>query len=375
MQEFSTSTGILTIDLAALAANYQIFQDKVGPNCAVAGVIKANAYGLGLKEIAQTLKTLNCPQFFVATLEEALKIREFDQKTPIAVLGGLFTGEEKTYTTHNITPVLNSPTDIQSWKKWGQEQNKAPPAFLHIDTGMNRLGLSNKEYNQLLDAPNSLEGIDIQYVMSHFVAADDWAESWAKELTIAQADSFSDYAVRLSRRMPTLKKSLANSPGLFRNDHYHHDMVRPGYALYGGNPTPEKDNPMQPVVSLNTRILQIRECQKHETVGYGASHKFGKDTRTATIALGYADGFQRAISNNGVVYYNNQPCPVIGRVSMDLVTIDISQIKGKAPQQGDSVEILGPNQSVDDLAKAAGTIGYEILTSLGSRYKREYVNV
>lgn len=373
MQGFSTSTGILTIDLGALAANYQIFQDKVSSNCAVAGVIKANAYGLGLKEIALTLKTLNCPQFFVATLEEALKIREFDQQTPIAVLGGLFTNEEKTYTTHNITPVLNSPVDIQSWKKWGQEQNKALPAFLHIDTGMNRLGLSGQEFNQLLDAPNSLESIDVQYVMSHFVSADDWAEEWAQTLTIKQAEQFNEQAVRLKKIMPNLKKSLANSPGLFRDSAFHHDMVRPGYALYGGNPTPEKDNPMQPVVSLNTRILQIRECQKHETVGYGASYKFEKDARTATIALGYADGFLRSISNNGVVYYNNQACPVIGRVSMDLVTIDISQIKGKAPQQGDSVEILGPHQSVDDLAKAARTIGYEILTSLGNRYKRKYV--
>ena len=206
-------------------------------------------------------------------------------------------------------------------------------------------------------------------VISHFVAADDWAEEWAKTLTIQQSQDFSAVTVRFKNA----QKSLANSSGLFRNGDFHHDIVRPGYALYGGNPTPETDNPMNAVVSLHTRILQIRDCEDGQSIGYGASHKFNQKTRTATIALGYADGFLRSNSNRAVVYYNDQPCPVIGRVSMDLVTIDISNIKGEQPKQGDSVEILGKNQSIDDLAQSAGTIGYEILTSLSHRYKRAYI--
>jgi alanine racemase len=288
-------------------------------------------------------------------------------------LGGLFTGAENTYTAHQITPVLNSPDDIQRWQKHslikGQDKNKKLPAFLHFDTGMNRLGLSAKEFQALRDNSEMLEGIDVQTILSHFVAADDWAEGWALELTIAQADLFADIAVRF----PQAKKSLANSSGLFRHNHYHYDMVRPGYALYGGYPTPETKNPMKPIIRLDARILQIRECRKGESIGYAASHKFKKDTRTATIALGYADGFLRSGSNKAVVYYNNQPCPVLGRVSMDLVTIDLSGIKGKQPVQGEAIEILGPHQTVDDLAKTAGTIGYEILTSLGTRYKRDYI--
>jgi alanine racemase len=202
--------------------------------------------------------------------------------------------------------------------------------------------------------------------MSHFASADEQDQ----ELTQIQHQRFEG----ITKYFPDTPKSLANSSGLFRSKDYHYDMVRPGYALYGGNPTPETTNPMHNVVSLESRILQIRTCKKGETIGYGASYTFDKDTTTATLALGYADGFFRAHSNKAKLYYNNQPCPVIGRVSMDLVTIDISNITGKPPIQGDAVEILGANQSVDDLAISAGTIGYEILTSLGARYKREYID-
>jgi alanine racemase len=366
--------GILIVNLEALASNYRLFQEKTGQNCAIAGIVKANAYGLGLKQVVNTLTELKCPQFFVATLDEALNFRKFNKASPIAVLGGLFTGAENTYTEYNITPVLNSLDDITRWKNKGQDENKLLPAFLHFDTGMNRLGLSLAEFEALKDDMSALDGINVQMIMSHFVSADDWAQTWAKTLTIEQAERFKEITVRFSNTKKSLiKKSLANSSGLFRDTDYHYDMVRPGYALYGGNPTPEGNNPMKPVVSLHTCILQVRECLKDQSIGYGASHNFKKDTRTATIALGYTDGFLRSHSNKAIVYYNNQPCPVIGRVSMDLVTIDISNIIGEPPKQGDMIEVIGPNQSIDDLAKSANTIGHEILTSLNSRYKREYI--
>lgn len=365
MQEFSTSSGILTIDLGALADNYRLFGQKAGEGRLVAGVVKADAYGLGLKKVAEKLETLDCPQFFVATLDEALTLRTYTAQTPIAVLGGLFIGAEDTYMHHNIIPVLNTPDDIARWQQKAKESGKKLPAFLHFDTGMNRLGLSHDEAHHVIQNPDLLEGIDVQLVMSHFACADEPDHP----LTRKQAHAFAN----LAQHFPNAKKSLANSPGLFRDSSFHHDMVRPGFSLYGGNPTPETDNPVKPVVKLNTKILQIRHCKKSESIGYGASHIFEKDALTATVALGYADGFLRSASNKATLYWNNQPCPVIGRVSMDLVTVDLSDI-ANPPTQGDMLEVLGPNQSIDDLAQAEGTIGYEILTSLGARYKRDYIN-
>jgi len=308
---------------------------------------------------------LNCPQYFVATLDEAIQLRQINTQSPVAVLGGLFHSAEKEYIAHNIIPVLNSPDDIGRWKEQAHKEGKTLPAFLHLDTGMNRLGLSFAETNDVVGTPALLDGIDIQTVMTHFVCADEKDHP----LTQRQAD---DFAQRI-RHFPKAKRSLANSPGLFRNDTYHYDIVRPGYALYGGNPTPERCNPMRSVVDISVRILQIRLCKKRETIGYGASHKFEKDTMTATIGLGYADGFLRTAQAEKIVYWQGQACPVIGRVSMDLATVDISHFENP-PIAGDYLEIVGPHQTVDDLAGDMGTIGYEILTSLGRRYERVYEN-
>lgn len=365
MTNFGTANALLTINLKKLAENYKYFHSLVHQECAVAGVIKANAYGLGAKQVAQTLKSLNCPQFFVATLDEAMAIRREDKDTPIAVLGGLMMGQEQEYLTQNIMPVLNSPLDTQNWGNFCKKQERKISAIIHFDTGMNRLGLSMDEARTLIGDESKLNPIDVRLIMSHFASADNKDDP----LTAKQAKNFNFIA----QYFPNIKKSLSNSSGLFRDKSYHFDMIRPGYALYGGNPTAETQNPMQNIVSLNARILQIRDCKKGESIGYSATHIFDKNTRTATIALGYADGFLRSNSSQSIVYYNNQPCPVLGRVSMDLVTINISHIKGQQPAQGEAIEILGPNQTIDDLAKTASTIGYEILTALGNRYKRNYI--
>lgn len=357
-------TGNLTINLKALAANYRHFQEKVGGSCAVAGVVKADAYGVGLKPVVETLTALDCPQYFVATLDEAIQLRAINTKTPIAVLGGLFHGAEDDYLHHNIMPVLNSPDDIARWKSVVDQKSKTLPAFLHIDTGMNRLGLSADETSALLQDKTQIEGIEIKTIMTHFACADDKDHP----LTKKQAHDFANIA----QHFEFSKKSLANSPGLFRSDSYHYDMVRPGYALYGGNPTPEVDNPMQAVITLETRILQTRHCKKGQSIGYGASHVFDQDSVTATIGMGYADGFSRSANTQKHVYFNGQACPIIGRVSMDLITVDLTHLKHK-PQAGEMLEILGPHQTIDDLADAMDTIGYEILTSLGRRYAQNYI--
>jgi alanine racemase len=364
MQEKLTHSGILEINLSHLAENYRLFQDKVGPDCAVAGVVKADAYGLGLKPVVEKLDSLNCPQYFVATLDEAVQLRQLNGQSPVAVLGGLFHGAEEDYIAQKITPVLNSPDDISRWQELAKEKAETLSAFLHIDTGMNRLGLSHDETQKIIDDPALLDGIDVKIIMSHFACADEKDHP----LTAQQHALFSD----VISAFPQSSHSLANSPGLFRSETYHYDLVRPGIGLYGGNPTPETDNPMKPTVSLKSRILQIRHCKKGETIGYGASHKFDRDTMTATIGLGYADGFLRTADRQKTFYYNDVPCPVIGRVSMDLVTIDLSGVK-ENPTSGEMIEIIGPNQTIDDLAADLGTIPYEILTSLGQRYHREYI--
>jgi len=369
MQENNAKSGYLTINLTALGENYRLFQDKVGDKCNVAGVVKADAYGLGLKPVVETLDGLKCPQYFVATLDEAIQLRAINKQTPVAVLGGLFCGAEGEYLAHNITPVLNSPDDMTRWQNLAKQKSKTLPAFLHIDTGMNRLGLSSEEVHNVINDKTLLDGIEVKTIMTHFACADEKDHALTKQ----QASQFA----KITNMFPHATTSLANSPGLFRNTAYHCDMVRPGIALYGGNPTPEANNPMRSVVELSSRILQIRVCKKEESIGYGASHIFEKDTLTATIGLGYADGFLRSSDKTKTFYYQGIPCPVIGRVSMDLITIDLSAIQEtpnhKIPKQGDWIEILGPHQTIDDLAETLGTIPYEVLTSLGHRYHREYV--
>ncbi len=365
MIDFGNSYSVLEINLKNLEENYKVLQKQANAHVNISGVIKANAYGLGTEAVATTLQKLNCPQFFVANLDEALSVREYDKQTPIAVFGGLAAKTEGEYLENDILPVLNSLEDIRNWQNFARLKNVQLPSILHFDTGMNRLGLSKNDI-LLLKNKETLKNLDVQLVMTHFACADEKDHP----LTAQQAADFKEIA----QLYPNAKKSLSNSSGLFRNTDYHYDMARPGYALYGGNPTPETTNPMHNVVSLYSKILQIRDCKKDQSIGYGANHKFNQDTRTATIGLGYADGFTR--NNGGVakVYYNNIACPVIGRVSMDLITVDISHINHKDIHQGAVIEILGPNQSVDDFAAYTNTIGYEVLTSLGARYKRHYIS-
>lgn len=353
-------TALLTIDRDAIAHNYRIIRQKLSPKTSIASVVKTDSYGLGMEHIHAVLEQEGCGLYFVATPDEAMALRRLTAH-PVAVLGGVFADLENDYIRHDLTPVLNSLEEIKRWQEAARQKNAALPAIVHFDTGMNRLGLDAKETETLLQEPQRLNGLDVKIVMSHFACADE--KSHPK--TTEQQRLFS----RIAAHFPKAKKSLASSSGIFRSPDYHHDIVRPGMALYGLNPTPETGNPMRPVVTLETRILQVRNARKDETVGYGATHQFDKDTVLATIALGYGDGIFRSLGNRGTFYYKGSPCPVVGRISMDLVTVDMGK---NNPQPGEMIEIIGPHQSVDQLATAAETIGYEILTALGSRYRRLY---
>ncbi len=349
----------LTIDLAAIADNFQILKDKAEP-AEVAGVVKADCYGLGMGRIAPVLKEAGCRTWFVATPEEGFALRRIiGKKGMIAVLGGMPAALREEFNESDLTAVLNTPEDIGLWSSGSTSR----PAILHFDTGMNRLGFGETETGKLLSS-GLLKKCSVYAVMSHFACADEPEKS----LTGLQFERFREIA----GHFPEARKSLANSAGLFASKDYHFDLVRPGYALYGGTPRPGFEEAMRPVASLHARILQTRLARKGETVGYGATYKLENDSMLATVGLGYADGFFRCLSGCGKMYWQGIACPVVGRVSMDLTVVDISALPDR-PDAGDFMEVLGTSQSIEDLAKMAGTIGYEVLTSLGKRYERRYI--
>lgn len=352
----------LTVDLGALAANYNLFKDKAAPGCRAAAVIKADAYGLGAEKALAALENRGCPFYFVATPEEGSALRRLTQK-PLAVLSGLYKGAESLYIHENLIPVLNSLEEIARWQKKAVQHQIPLRALVHFDTGMNRLGLGVDETAALHAEPGILKGLEILYMMSHFACADEKDHP----MTVMQYARF----MEATALFPAVKRSLANSAGAFCSPTYHFDLLRPGMALYGLNPTPWRDNPMKPVVTLRARILQVRAVKKGDTAGYGASYRFEKDGYAATVALGYADGFLRSLGNRGKLYYGDAACPIAGRVSMDAVIVDTGFLE-RQPVPGESMEVIGSHQDADSLAKDAGTIGYEILTSLGRRYYREY---
>ncbi|MFA5593150.1 MAG: alanine racemase [Micavibrio sp.] len=350
----SIAPAILTVSLKNLVKNYTMFRAMTG--AAVAGVIKADAYGTGAKQVHAALYKAGCRHFFVATPDEAIAIRDADKESQIMVLGGLYKGAEDFYAGRGIIPVINSMEEAARWKSMAHKLDTKLPAVLHYDTGMNRLGLGPD------DLPDT-DAFDLRLVMSHFACADEEGHP----MNGRQAQAFA----RIARAFPNASKSLCNSSGLFRDKAWHYDLVRPGYALYGGNPVPEKENPVLPVASLKARILQTRLAAAGESAGYSATHIFNRPTQIATVAMGYADGILRSGSSRAAFFYRDRPCPVAGRVSMDLITVDLGD-GPNPPREGEWLELLGPHQGVDALAKDCGTIGYEILTSLSRRAARVY---
>jgi len=360
--------GALIVDRAALAENYRrlkaAFLEK-----AVAAVVKADGYGLGAAEVAPVMVKAGARSLFVAQLDEALKLRPLlDACHPaiaLYVLNGLGPGTEAEFADNNILPVLNSLGEIEAWSAFCRARGTALPAAVHLDTGMCRLGLPLQEIEALRARPEALEGIVPTCILSHLACAEepDNPKNAEQLATLKQALT----------ALPRAPVSFCNSSGIFLGRDYHFDLGRPGVALYGVNPTPAAPNPMRPVVRLLARILQIRAIDAPQTVGYGATHRATGPARIATVAAGYADGYLRSISSRGHAWVAGQRVPVVGRVSMDLLALDVTGIAPDAVRPGDWAELLNAQQDVDALAREAGTIGYEILTSLGARYHRVYI--
>lgn len=363
-------SGLLKINLDALRQNYKILQHQVtDSNCVVGCAVKANGYGCGIKDIAPTLEQTGCKDLFVATIDEGIELRDIlkDASTQIYILGGLFPNTSDIFKNHSLTPVLNSIEEIEQWSEFNARNNTSLNSILHVDTAMNRLGLQDTDLSYIEDHKEIIEPACIKTVMSHFACADEKDHP----LSQAQYQKF----LQTCKLFTNVRESLANSSGIFRSPKYHFDLARPGMALYGLNPTPEQENPMKSVVQLDVPILQVREAKKGQTAGYGAGFEFEQDTKTATVSLGYADGYLRHLSNQGTLYYQNYACSIIGRVSMDTVIVNLSELpENVKPARGEMMEVIGKNQSADDIARDAQTIGYEILTSLGHRYRRIITN-
>src|SRR5271156_1019457 len=363
----AAASGILTVDLDALLANWRKLEKTAVP-AECSAVIKANAYGCGTEPVARALAAAGCKTFFVATLDEAAAVRAALPSTVIYVLDGFFQNCGDAYAKIDAKPVIGDLNELAEWDVFCRRSGWAGGAAIHIDTGINRLGLTLIEAQGIVPRINAGDH-GITLVMSHLACA----ESLNHPLNAKQLATFREIASHFTG----VPASLSNSSGIFLGAPFQFDLVRPGAALYGINPTPEADNPMQPVVDLKARIVQIRQLDKGESVGYGGTWTARRPTRLAIVSAGYADGYFRAASSNdgtrgAEVVVAGKRCPIAGRVSMDLIAIDITDLPINAARRGHMVTLIGEGITVDELAHHFGTIGYEVLTSLGARYARIY---
>ncbi len=354
------ATTMLTIDVAAVVANWRRIAAMVAP-AEAAAVVKADCYGLGAAHIAPALFAAGCRSFFVATIDEGIRLRRDLPDGAIYVLSGPLPGTEADFAAHRLIPVLNSLPQVAGWTAGG-----GAACVIHIDTAMNRLGLEQGELERLTSDPQLLGANRPVLIMSHLACADETQSP----VNQAQLTAFH----RLCGGFAAIRRSLAASSGVFLGPAFHFDMVRPGAALYGLNPTPDHPNPMAQVVRLQGKILQVRDVDSPMTVGYGATHRVARRGRLATVAIGYADGWFRSLGNRGHGVIGGIKVPVAGRVSMDLTSFDVTEVPSALLHPGALVDLIGPTHTADDVAADAGTIGYEILTALGRRHHRRWLS-
>ena len=356
----------LTVRLGSLAANYREVLRRAAP-AAVAPVVKADAYGMGLAPVARALAAAGADSYFVARLEEGIAARMVLPEARIFVLDGVAPGTAPALAAHRLIPVLNSLGEVAEWSGLARAQKCELDAALQIDTGMNRCGLSHTELSQLAGrVRQSLSGINLALIMSHLACADEPSHA----MNAVQLGRF-----RASLAMlPPAPASLAASAGIELGRDYLFDLVRPGLAIYGGNPVPSRPSPYRTVAVLTGRVLQVRHIDKGETVGYGATFTAGRASTLATVAGGYADGLIRASGTRGRAVIAGIRVPFAGRISMDLIALDATDVPQSALTRGAEVEFLGDTVTLEEVADAAGTITHEVLTSLSPRARRIYVD-
>ena len=370
------ATCTLTINHAALSENWRKL-DAASPGARTASVVKANGYGLGLGEVGLSLAASGCGVFFVATPDEGIRLRRTLKTREIFVFCGLTARNAAAYAESNLIPVLNTLDDIAIWGEFWKLRGSRRPCAIQLDTGMNRMGLGEDDLAKIAANESLRNSVNIITVLSHLACADQPENTLNRQQLTRFKEGSGNFAGS--------ELSLANSAGIGLGSEYHFDLVRPGIALYGGDCSQESANMMNVVVTAEARILQIRQAKKGEIIGYGATHKFERDTKIAIGAVGYGDGYLRSSSQGN--YSAKQPAtplaygalaghkaPVLGRVSMDCTAFDVTDIADQTLENTNFIELFGANIKLDDAARAAGSVGYELLTSIGQRYYRNHIN-
>jgi alanine racemase len=355
---------LITIDLDALTANYRDCLAEVAPgDCAA--VVKADAYGLGIARVARALAGAGCRRFFTATHREGIGLRGLLPETEIYVFEGVREDSAEALLQHGLVPVLITPVQCRFWANIGRQQSRQLPAVLNLDTGMTRLGMGPSEIATLLERPDDLRQLDLRYVMTHLACADEGDG----ERVQAQLDRFDELRVRL----PDAPTSIGNSAGSLMGPGYSGDLARVGIALFGGNPFLDDSHAARPVLRIQSRVLQLRDITEPTPVGYGATWTAPAGARIATVGTGYADGYPWSLGNRGIAAVGGHRVPVVGRVSMDLITLDVTGVPEDLVQPGSLVDLIGPDVSLEEVAERAGTINYEILTRLSQRAQRRFL--
>jgi alanine racemase len=355
---------LITVDLDSLEANYRFCRQQLHP-ASCAAVVKADAYGLGISRIAPALWHAGCSQFFTATFREGITLRSLLPGAEVFVLEGVTEVSLDAFCEHHLVPVLISPAHSALWADKARELGRPLPAIIHIDTGMTRLGFGEPELHELLQGRDDLVWLDTRYVMTHYACADD-SEADKSHQQLEQFD-------RLRKLLPPAPTSVGNSAGGLLGDPWSGDMARIGIALFGGNPYLGDMPPLKPVLRVQSRVLQLREITPGTTVGYGATHEADSNTMIATVGTGYADGYPWSLGNRGIASVGGRRVPVVGRVSMDLITLDVTGVPPELVQPGRMVDLIGPDISLEEVAERAGTINYEILTRLSQRARRKFL--
>ncbi|TYC66837.1 alanine racemase [Stappia sp. BW2] len=361
--------GRLTIDLDAIVSNWSLLKDKVGDSTDCAAVLKADAYGTGQGKTGAALYEAGCRTFFVAVPTEALTLRASLPGAVIYVLDGLLPGTAEHFLKHDIRPVLGSLEELVEWSEICKAAGKSFPAAVHVNTGIHRLGLSPDEFIQALGDKAVLGPFQPSLVMSHLACGSNPEH----EMNRRQLKLFTE----TTAPFPQIPRSLANSAGVLLGPEYHFEVVRPGIGLYGGLAIETEPNPMKPVAKVEARIMMVRDVPQGDTIGYGAKQTATRPLRNAVVAAGYADGMIRRAGSTddrpgGFGLIGGYKAPILGRISMDMITLDVTDVPDHLLQRGAFVEMLGPGVAASDLAAYAETIDYEYLTSLGRRFERIY---
>ncbi len=361
--------GRLTIDRDAIAANWTYLKSLLMPGTACAATIKADGYGTGAVDTARRLREAGCETFFVALPGEGLAVRAALDTARIFVLDGLFPGTAETLADNRLIPVLGSRPEIEEWSSFCRQRGEKFPAALHVDSGMNRLGLRPDDFSQIMADEGLIACFEIELLMTHLACGSDPASPMNRQQLAIFKNATDPYG--------HIRRSMANSAGVFLGPDYHFDLARPGISLYGGKALDTGENPMQPVAMVEARIMVVRDVPKGEAVGYGCAQIAHRDMKVAVVAAGYADGMLRRAGSSderpgGFAWLAGHKVPLVGRISMDMIALDVTDAPAAAATRGSFVEMLGPNVAASDLAAYAETIDYEYLTGLGRRYMRRY---